>query len=139
MVSKIISLLQNKKKESPSYLYHLIPKPLTSYSTRNSENLPPIKANHSFFKNNFFPSTIIEWNKLDSNIHCSPSYKLFRKRILEFIRPQPNSIFNVPNSLGLTYLTRLRVGLSHLCEHKFHHNFRGSLNPTCNYGNVTTL
>ena len=136
MVSKIISLLQNKKKESPSYLYHLIPKPLTSYSTRNSENLPPIKANHSFFKNTFFPSTIIEWNKLDSNIRCSPSYKLFRKRILEFIRPQPNSIFNIPNSLGLTYLTRLRVGLSHLREHKFRHNFRDSLNPICNCGNA---
>ena len=48
------------KNESLSYLYHLIPKPLTSYSTRNSENLPPIKASHNFFKNNFFPSTIIE-------------------------------------------------------------------------------
>ena len=59
---------------------------------------------------------------------CSPSYKLFRKRILEFIRPHPNSIFNVPNCLGLTYLTRLRVGLSHLREHKFRHNFRHSLN-----------
>ena len=51
IVSKIIFLLQNKKKtnESRSYPYHLIPKPLTSYSTHNSENLPPIKANHSFF------------------------------------------------------------------------------------------
>ena len=84
----------------------------------------------------FFPSTIIEWNKLDSNICCSPSYKLFRKQILKFIRPQPNSIFNVPNSLGLTYLTRLRVGLSHLREHKFRHNFRDSLNPICNCGSA---
>ena len=117
------------KSESPSCLYYLIPKPLTSYSTSNSENLPPIKANHSFFKNTFFPPTIIEGDKLDSNIRCSPSYKLLRNRILEFIRSQPNSIFNVPNSLGLTYLTRLRVGLSHLREHKFRHNFRDSLNP----------
>ena len=92
-----LSLFYKIKNKSPSYLYHLIPKPLTAYSTHNSENLPSIKANHSFFKNTFFPSTIIEWNKLDSNIRCSPSYKRFRKRILEFIRPQPNSIFNVPN------------------------------------------
>ena len=70
------------------------------------------------------------------NIRCSPSYKLFRKRILEFIRPQPNSIFNVSNSLGLTYLTRLRIGWSHFCEHKFRHNFRDSLNPICNCGNA---
>ena len=104
------------KSESPSYLYYL--KAITSYSTTNSENLPPIRTNHSFFKNTFFPFTIIEWNKLDLNIRCSPSYKLFRKLILEFIRTQPNSIFNVCNSLGLTYLTRLHVGLSHMREHK---------------------
>ena len=99
--------------------------------------MPPVKANHSFFKNTFFPSTIIEWNKLDSNIRYSPSYKLFRKRIPEFIKPQPNSIFNAPDSLGLTYLARLRVGLSHLREHKFRNNFRDSLNPICNCGNAS--
>ena len=64
------------------------------------------------------------------------SFKLFRKRILEFITRQPNSIFNVPNSLGLTYFTRLCVGLSHLREHKFRHNFRNSLNPICSCGNA---
>ena len=78
----------------------------------------------------------MEWNKLDSNICCSPSYKPFRKQIQEFIRPHPNSTFNIPNSLGLTYLTRLRVGLSHLREHKFRHNFRDSLNPVCNCSNA---
>ena len=103
------------KNKWPSYFYHIIPKSLTSYSTCNSENLPPIKTNQSFFKNTFLSFTIIEWNKLDSNIRCSRSYK----RILEFTRPYPNNIFNVRNSLGLTYLTRLHVGLSHFREHKF--------------------
>ena len=78
--------------ESPSSLYHLIPQPLTTYSTRTSEHLPPVKTNHSFFKNTFFPSTIIEWNKLEQ----ANWNKLFRKRMLEFIRHQPSSIFNVP-------------------------------------------
>ena len=45
------------ENESPSYLYHLIPKPLTSYPSRNSENLPQIKT---ISKNTFFPSNIIE-------------------------------------------------------------------------------
>ena len=85
---------------------------------------------------NLFPSTIIEWNKLDSNVRCSPSYKLFRKWILDFIRPHPNSIFNVPNFLGSTYRIRLSFGLSHLREHKFLHIFRDSLNPICNCGNA---
>ena len=42
------------KNESASYLYHLIPKPSTSYFTRNSKILSPITANKSFFKNSFF-------------------------------------------------------------------------------------
>ena len=61
------------ESESPSYLFHLNSKPLTSYSTCNYENLSPIKTYHSLFKNTFFPSTITEWNKLDFNIRCSPS------------------------------------------------------------------
>ena len=38
--------------------------------------------------------------------------------------------------MSLTYLTKLRVGLSHLHEHKFRHNFRDSLNLICNCGNA---
>ena len=41
------------KNESLSYLYHLIPKPSISHSTRNSKNVPLIKANHGFSKNTF--------------------------------------------------------------------------------------
>ena len=29
----------------------------------------------------------------------------------------------------------LRLGLSHLSEHKFKHSFQDSLNPTCSFGN----
>ena len=121
---------------SPSHLCQLIPKPSNSYSAFNSKKLPPIKANHSFFKNTFCPSTIIEYNKLDSNIRTSPSYKLFRKRISEFVRCPPNNSFNVPNSLGLTYISRLRVGLSHFHKHQLHHDFQDSLKPVCKCGSV---
>ena len=54
--------------------------------------------------------------------------------MVEFTRPQPSSIFNVPNFLGLTYLTRLRADITDLLEHKFRHNF---LNRICNFGNAT--
>ena len=39
---------------------------------------------------------------------------------------------NVHNPHGIKLLTRLRVGLSHLREHKFRHNFQDSLDPFCN-------
>ena len=50
------------------------------------------------------------------------------------IRPKPNSIFNIHNPLGIKYLTRLRVGFSHLKENKFRHNFQDSIDPMCNCG-----
>ena len=59
---------------------------------------------------------------------------LSRLKILKFIRPLPNSIFNIHNPLGIKYLTRLRVGFSHLKEHKFRHNFQDSIDPMCNCG-----
>ena len=82
----------------------------------------------------FFPSTVIEWNKLDNNIRNSESVSAFKKQILKFIRPSPNSTFNVSNPHGIKLLTRLRVELSHLREHKFRHNFQDPPDPFCNCG-----
>ena len=48
----------------------------------------------------------------------------FKKSLLKFIRPSPNSVFNCHNCKGIKYLTRLRLGLSHLREHKFKHSFQ---------------
>ena len=59
---------------------------------------------------------------------------LLKNKIFKFIRPSPNSTFNVHNPHGIKLLTRLRVGLSHLREHKFRHNFQDSLDPFCNCG-----
>ena len=48
---------------------------------------------------------------------------------MEFVRPLPNSIFYTCNPYGINILTRLRLGLSHLNEHKFKHNFNDIINP----------
>ena len=50
------------KNKSPFYLFNLIPEK-TSYATRNVDCICLIKIKHNFFKNIFFPSAIIEWNK----------------------------------------------------------------------------
>ena len=60
----------------------------------------------------------------------------FQKLNPKIYKTSPQQYFNDPKSLGLTYLTRLRVGLSHLREHKFRHNFWVSLNPICYCGNA---
>ena len=73
-------------------------------------NIHLIKTKHNFFKNSFFPSVIIEWNNLDPN--C----------------------FDCPNPKGIKHITRLRLGLRHLREHKFKHSFQDTINPLCNCG-----
>ena len=96
----------------------MIPKVLSTRTTRNYNNIPLFNVKHEYFRNSFFPSTVIEWNKLDNNIRNSESVSAFKKQILKFIRPSPNSTFNVHNPHGIKLLTRLRAGLSHLREHR---------------------
>ena len=63
--------------------------------------------------------------------------EIFKKHLLNFIRPNSNNVFNVNNPLGLKLLTRLRIGFSHLTEHKFKHNCEDSVDPLCSCGNDT--
>ena len=72
---------------------------------------------------------MLEWNKIDVNIHNSTSCNVFKRVILKFIRREPNQVFNVDSSEGLKFLTRIRLGLSHLADHKFRHNFQDCVNP----------
>ena len=97
--------------------------------------IPQFNVRHTFSRNSNFPSIVTEWNNLDKSIRNSESFSIFKKNILKFIRPSPNSIFNCHNPKGVKLLTRLRLGLSHLRDHKFKHSFQDSLNPICNCGN----
>ena len=81
------------KNQSPKYLFELIPTARQGYLTRHKNNVPLFNVKHDYFKSSFFPSTVIEWNKLDSNIRNSESLPLFKKRILASIRPFAKSAF----------------------------------------------
>ena len=75
------------------------------------------------------------WNKLDLEIRKSASLEIFQKHLLNFIRPNSNNLFNINNPLGVKLLIRLRIGFSHLKEHKLEHNFQDSVDPLCSCGN----
>ena len=107
------------KDQSPKYLFNIIPGLTRPCCTRNASNIPHFKVKHSFFKNTFFPSVIIEWNKLDPEIQIAPSLNIFKRNILKFIRPTAKNIFGCHNLKGIKCLTRLRLGFNHLYEHKF--------------------
>ena len=112
-----------------------MPTSVCTYNTRNTNNVPLFKVKHNFFRNSFFSSAVIEWNKLDLNIRNSESLNIFKKTLLNILRPSVSTVFNCHNPKGVKLLTRLRLGLSHLCEHKFKYSFQDLLNPICSCGN----
>ena len=46
-------------------------------------------------------------------------------------RPIQCAIYSINNPVRLKLLTHLRLGLSHLNEHRFNHNFKNCINPLC--------
>ena len=116
---------------APKYLTILLPS--TQYSRNpNRQNLfSSFHKNTDYFANSFFPYCTDQWNLLDPDIKNIQSISLFKKAILKFIRPSAAHVFDVTDYSGLKLLTRLRLNLSHLNEHKFRHNFRDTINPLC--------
>ena len=69
--------------------------------------------------------------RLDYALRIEKSYLIFRKSLLKIDRPVANPVYFINNNSGLKLLTRLRLGLSHLNEHRFNHNFQSCVNPLC--------
>ena len=60
----------------------MIPKVLSTRTTRNYNNIPLFNVKHEYFRNSFFPSTVIEWNKLDNNIETRNRLVLLKNKSL---------------------------------------------------------
>ena len=100
-------------------------------SRRQVNPFNTVSCKSEYFKNSFVPNVINEWNKLDPDIRSSTSYNQFRNTLLKFIRPAQRKTFHINDSVGVKLLTRLRLGFSHLRDHKFRHGFRDILNLLC--------
>ena len=79
---------------SSRYSFDVIPTATRPFITKNDDKLPYFKVKHNYFKN-VFPSTVIDWNKLDLNICNSKSLTSFKDNILNFIRPSKKGSFFV--------------------------------------------
>ena len=75
------------------------------------------------YRSSYFPYCISQRNNLDSCISNLPSIVTFKCAVLGFIRPNPTLNFKINRLSGFVLLTRLRLGFSHLREHKFRHRF----------------
>ena len=115
------------------YLNEFIPQQnAVPYNTRNKGMLHVPGMRTKRFQVTFFPYTLSEWNVLDPEIRNLPSLSSFKMSLLRFVRPFPASVYDIHDPQGTLLLTRLRVGFSHLREHKFRHNFNDTEDPVCN-------
>ena len=89
----------------PAYIYDFIPP--VRQSQRHPNTFNSFSGRTEYYKNSFFPCVIGEWNKLNPEIRRSGSYNIFRKSLLNFIRPRESKF------------------------KKFKHNFQDTLNPLC--------
>ena len=69
-----------------------------------------------------------------SSIRNSESNSIFKSKLLSFIRSVQNNITifsTFLTSQGSELLIRLRLGFTHLKEHRFRHSFQECMNPIC--------
>ena len=119
---------------SPNYLFTMLPQSLNSRNPLRNHLFSTIPSNTDYFSNSFLHFAIKEWNGLDPSLRETESISLFKSSLLKFIRPCSSPVYNIFDPVGLKVLTRLRVKLSHLKEHKYRHNFADTFNPICNCG-----
>ena len=104
-----------KKNHLLIFFFQKITLPMLREVLKKVKSFFPDKNN--LFQNSLFPAVIMEW--INVNICHSASCNIFKKVILKIIRPNVDT--NVDSSEGLKLLTRIRLGLCHLANHKFRH------------------
>ena len=117
---------------APKYLSNHLPPQNIALRNLRTRPLFQTQGRTERFRGTFFPFCTSTWNNLDSRIRDLPSISKFKSAIFEFLRPKPISVIKLGNNPGFILLTRLRVGFSHLREHKFRHGFLDTLDPFCN-------
>ena len=119
------------KSKTPHYLYQEIPEQRTvDYNLRKTRYYEPNLSRTIRFSISYFSNILDEWNKLDKAVQGSPSISVFKRNLLQIIRPIKHPVYNISDIQGVKMLTRLRVKFSPLKEHRFRHSFE-CLSPEC--------
>ena len=128
---RLIQLYKIRNNMTPLYLRNNLP-PQRMASYRNNSNCyHEILCNTDRYMNSFFPNVIKSWNGIGNIFQTCESLGIFKRNILNLIRPTPKSIFGIHDPLGLKCLFQLRVGLSPLKKHKKCHKFLDTPSDWC--------
>ena len=112
---------------SPEYLKAELPQPkIYNYNLRSEGVFERSHVRTQRFDNTFFPYCIREWNELHVSIRKATTLSQFKNELIKCIRSPKRLTFKIDDILGIQLITRIRLGFSHLREHKHRHNF-----PVC--------
>ena len=97
---KLCTFFKIKTTSNSEYLFDIIPKTNHLYNTPSSEDVTIFYRRMDVFKYSFFPSTILELNKIDRRIRHSTTSLSFKNALLEIGGPTPKRVYNIvdPNS-----------------------------------------
>ena len=126
--SESVNVFKNKilrfiRPKSNSFFNCLNAKGVKLITTIKEQQYIHLHLPNRLFQWIFFYSTLNDWFSLDLKITNSEPIPIFKSRLLFFDRPVQTNIYNIFNPKSLTFRTHLRLGFSHLNQHKFRHNF----------------
>ena len=98
-----------------------------NYPLRSALNVERSKS--KTFRKISFAYCINEWNNLKPEVRNPKQIGVSKKVIIT--EKKENPLFSTHNPFGVKLLTRLRLQLSHLNEHKFRHGFEDTISPMC--------
>ena len=90
------------------------------------------------YRDSYYPYCLREWNKLDPSVRSIDSPSKFKAELIKRLKPPKRSVFKISDIVGVRLLPRLRLGFSHLQEHKFCYKFSNSSRCICGDGDETT-
>ena len=133
---RLIQLYKIINKESPNYLWELVPSSIGdrhSHFTRQVENIVNVRTRTNFYSEYFLPATINMWNNLPLDVRKSTSLSIFKNKLVTRSKETPKYYY-VGTRKGQILHARLRMNSSSLNEHLFLRNLVDS--PKCTCGHV---
>ena len=101
------------------YLHELLPQSSGCYQTRQSSNVSIFRFKNIFYKNTFFPSSVIEWKIRPYVIRKALT---FLRNVFSNSSVYLQSLHTITScSIWVKYVKRLVLGLN--CEYKIKHSF----------------
>ena len=107
---RLIQFFKIHNNLTPEYLkIPLPPQRNHLYGRRSNDDYHSIKCRTDRYRNSFYPDSINSWNNIGPELRSAGNLSIFKRNILNFIRPAKKSLFGIVNPNGTRWIYQLRV------------------------------